>query len=89
MIPVPIENLSIRAGINLTANLGLSYNDDFCDVAGNLISLGASYEFSIITLNLDCVTNFGADGNDIYSGLRIEASVSLFLINTVSNIHYR
>ena len=78
----PINNLGFGVfgsytGVeNLTVNLGFSYNDDFCDVAGNLLTLGASYEFSIITLNLDCVTNFGADGNDLYSGLGIEASVT-------------
>lgn len=78
----PINNLgfgifgSFTGVENLTVNLGFSYNDDFCDVAGNLLTLGASYGFSIITLNLDCLTNFGADGNDLYSGLEIEASVT-------------
>lgn len=78
----PINNLGFGVfgsytGVeNLTVNLGFSYNDDFCDVAGNLLTFGASYEFSIIKLNLDCVTNFGADGNDLYSGLGIEASVT-------------
>lgn len=54
-------------GLNLTA--GFAYNDEFADVAGNLLSVGASYDITdSLSAALDFVTNFGDDGNDMYVG---------------------
>lgn len=78
----PVNNLGFGVfgsytGIdNLTLNLGFSYNDDFCDVAGNLLTLGAAYEVSIFTIGFDFVSNFGNDGNDLYTALALEAGIT-------------
>jgi len=78
----PINNLgfgvfgSFTGVENLAVNLGFAYNDDFCDIAGTLLSLGTTYEISIFAIAFDCVTNFGNDGNDLYTALCIETSVT-------------
>jgi len=82
----PVNNLgfgvfgSLKLIENLAVNLGFAYNDDFCDVAGNLITLGATYEIGIFAIGFDFVTNFGKDGNDLYTALCVEAGVTDSLI---------
>jgi len=78
----PINNFgfgvfgSFKGVENLAVNLGFAYNDDFCNVAGNLLTLGATYEISILTFGFDFVTNFGNDGNDLYTALFAEAGIT-------------
>lgn len=60
----------------LTFNAGCAYNDQFCDVKGNLLTVGAVYEFSIFTLGLDLVTNFGDEGRDLHTALCLETAVN-------------
>jgi len=78
----PVNNLgfgvfgSFTGVENLTLNLGFAYNDDFCDVAGNLLTLGATYEFSIFAIGFDCVTNFKNEGNDLYTALCVETGIT-------------
>jgi len=82
----PINNLgfgvfgSLKLVENLAVNLGFAYNDDFCDVAGNLLTLGTTYEIGIFAIGFDFVTNFGKDGNDLYTALCVESSVTDSLI---------
>ncbi|MCR4735477.1 MAG: hypothetical protein K5829_10790 [Treponema sp.] len=65
-------------GLNLTA--GFSYNDDFCDIAGNILSFGASYDITdSISTGLDLVTNFGnndADAKDLYCGAAVTVGIN-------------
>jgi len=82
----PVNNLgvgvfgSFKGVENLAVTLGFAYNDTFCDVAGNLLTLGATYEIGIFAIAFDFVTNFGNDGNDLYTGLCVESSVTDSLI---------
>lgn len=73
---------------NLVFNLGFAYNDDFCDVAGNLLTLGATYELSIFTIGLDFVTNFGDDGKDLYTALCVETGITdSFILETQGTLN--
>lgn len=78
----PVNNLaygvfgSFKGVEGLVLNLGFAYNDDFCNVAGNLITLGAAYEVSIFSVGFDFVTNFGNEGNDLYTGLSVETGIT-------------
>lgn len=82
----PINNLgfgvfgSFTGVENLVLNLGFAYNDDFCDVAGNLLTFSATYEVSIFAIAMDFVTNFGNEGTDLYTALCVETGITENLI---------
>lgn len=59
---------------NLTINAGFSYNDDFNEHEGNLVSLGCTYDFSNFTISFDHVTVFNNDQNHMYNAILIESS---------------
>lgn len=86
VLRAPINNLgfgvfgSFKGVENLAVNLGFAYNDEFNAVAGNLLTLGATYEISIFAIGFDFVTNFGNDDNDLYTALCVETSVTDNLI---------
>jgi len=78
----PVNNLgfgifgSLTGVENLTVNLGFAYNDDFCDIAGNLLTIGSTYEISIFAIGFDFVTNFKNEGNDLYTALCVETGIT-------------
>lgn len=68
---------------NLALNLGFSYDDEFCDVAGNLLTFGATYEISMFSFGYDFVTNFGDDDNDLHTALSVETGITdSFILET-------
>lgn len=80
--------VSFKKVDGLTVNLGYSYNNAGIEsVAGNLLSLGLSYEKGAFGLYSDVVTNFKGAGADLYAGLcgsySVTDKVSLSLTGTV------
>jgi len=78
----PVNNLgfgifgSYKGVEGLTVNVGFAYNDEFAEHKGNLITLGAVYEFSIFALALDHVTTLGKENSYMYSALCLETAVT-------------
>lgn len=90
----PVNNLgfgvfgSLTAVENLTLNLGFSYNYEFCDIAGNLLTLGATYEISIFTIGFDFVSSFGSEGKDLYTALCLETAITdNFILETQATLN--
>lgn len=90
----PVTNLgfgifgSFTGVEKLTLNMGFSYNDEMCDIAGNLITLGATYEVSMFTIGFDFVSNFGNDGLDLYTALCVETGFTdNFILETQATVY--
>ena len=63
----------------LTVNAGFSYNAEFADVKGNLLSAALMFEKDALGINLDAVFGLGGEADDgfkLYTGLEVTYQLS-------------